>query len=261
LKKLLIIAALLACIAGTWWIGALPQNTRTDAPADTTLLRLPGKLLYAVKLALPSDSLEKELASLNMDKLISGLSNDEARKTFWINSYNAFYQLLADREKKAPPGIYTQKLVTVAGHHFSLDDIEHGILRKYRWKYSMGYLPAFLPSRLIKKLAVSTIDYRIHFTLNCGAKSCPPISFYEYEKLNAQLNTATRTFLRSETSIDTGKKELHVSSILKWFKGDFGGEEGIRSILSDVLQQDFKGYSIHYNSYDWSSQLHNFNGK
>lgn len=31
----------------------------------------------------------------------------------------------------------------------------------------------------IKKLAVSNLDYKIHFALNCGGKICPPIRFYE----------------------------------------------------------------------------------
>jgi hypothetical protein len=193
-----------------------------------------------------------------MENLISDLSNDAARKTFWINLYNAYYQVLAIREKKTNPGIYKEKLIPVAGHSFSLDDIEHGILRKYRWKYSMGYLPQFLPPKLIKRLAVSKIDYRIHFTLNCGAKSCPPIAFYEYEKLEPQLEVAMKSFLGSETDIDTIKKVVFTSKILQWFKGDFGGSKGIRSLLSKVLNRDFAGYSIKFKNYDWSALLKNY---
>ena len=122
----------------------------------------------------------------------------------------------------------------------------------------MGYLPQFLPSKLIKRLAVSKIDYRIHFTLNCGAKSCPPIAFYEYEKLESQLQKATKSFLSSDTDIDTMNKKVYVSKILQWFKGDFGGKKGIRSLISKVLGRDFAGYAIQFKEYDWSAHLKNY---
>ena len=210
--------ALLLIFITTWWFEALPITTASAAPPDQNILHLSEKLLYAVKTEAATDSLETVLASLKMDDVITGLSNDTARKTFWINIYNAWYQLLFIREKKTKPEIFTDKSILIAGHSFSLDDIEHGILRKYRWKYSMGYLPQFFPSKLIKQLAVSKIDYRIHFALNCGAKSCPPIAFYQYEKLEQQLPIATKSFLYSETDVETVRKVLNTSKILvKYF--------------------------------------------
>ena len=258
MKRLYILVALLLIFIAIWWLGALPDNTTSTAPPDAKILHLSEKVLYAVKTENPTDSLEAELADLKMNELITGLSNDNARKTFWINIYNAFYQILEIREKKTKPNIYTERLITVAGYSFSLDDIEHGILRKYRSKYSMGYLPQFLPSKLIKKLAVSTIDHRIHFTLNCGAKSCPPIAFYKYETLGQQLNLATRSFLSNETEIDTLNKILHTSKILQWYKGDFDGKKGILSLLSKILNQDFAGYKIQFKDYDWSAHSKNY---
>jgi len=258
LKRLYVILALVLIFICTWWLGALPINTSSATAPNQNILHLSEKLLYAVKTEAATDSLETALASLKMDELVTSLSNNTARKTFWINLYNAWYQLLFIREKKANPEIFTDKSILIAGHYFSLDDIEHGILRKYRWKYSMGYLPQFLPSKLIKRLAVSKIDYRIHFALNCGAKSCPPIAFYQYEKLEQQLELATKSFLRSETDIDTVNKKVHASKIMQWFKGDFGGKKGICSLLSKVLNQDFTGYEILFKEYDWSANLKNY---
>ncbi len=260
MKKLSVFLILLLTFIITWWLGALPGNTTSSVPPNAKILQLSEKFLYAVKTEAATDSLEAELSALKMNELITGLSNDNARKTFWINIYNAFFQILAIREKKSKPKIYTKRLIPIAGHSFSLDDIEHGILRKYRWKYSMGYLSEFLPPKLIKQLAVSIIDYRIHFTLNCGAKSCPPIAFYKYENIEQQLNIATRTFLRSETETDTLKKILRTSKILQWYKGDFGGKKGILSLLSKVLNQDFTGYEIRFKDYDWSSHFKNYSG-
>ena len=39
------------------------------------------------------------------------------------------------------------------------------------------------------------MDYRIHFALNCGAKSCPAISFYSAKTLDQQLTTAENNFI------------------------------------------------------------------
>ncbi|HQU57035.1 MAG TPA: DUF547 domain-containing protein, partial [Chitinophagaceae bacterium] len=165
---------------------------------------------------------------------------------------------LAGREKMSRPKIFTGKKILIAGHHFSLDNIEHDILRRYRWKYSMGYLPRFFPGRLLKTLAVQKIDYRIHFALNCGAKSCPLIAFYQYEKLDSQLDVAGRNFLKNETTIDEENKSIRTSKILDWFRADFGGKKGMRKILGHIFHQDFSGYTIHFNPYDWESVLNNY---
>jgi Protein of unknown function, DUF547 len=258
-KKIYSITTLMLLLVAVWWIGALPVSTKTEVPPNTTILQLSEQLLYAVKTEAATDSLEKALSSLEVNDVVTGLNNDTARKVFWINMYNAWFQLLALKEKKTSPEIYAVKSVAIAGHLFSLDDIEHGILRKYRWKYSEGYLPQFLPPALIKKLAVSNIDYRIHFTLNCGAKSCPAIAFYTYKNLEEQLNMATRVFLKGETTVDHQKKEIHTSKILDWYKGDFGGTKGVLSILAGTLQQDLTGYNIKFNEYDWTTQLKNYN--
>lgn len=239
-------------------IGSAQVNKNSQAIPSEKLLHLSEQLLYNVKSERPTDSIEKELSSLTGEELIQGLSNDNAIKAFWINMYNAWYQILAIRYKKTNPSIFTQKIIPIAGHNFSLDDIEHGILRKYRWKLSMGYLPQFLPAKLIKQLAVSTIDNRIHFALNCGATSCPPIAFYKYENIEKQLNIATRSFLLGETSVDTTKKIITTSRILFWFKGDFHGRKGTILLLSKILEKDFSGYQLAFNKYNWDAHLNNF---
>ena len=241
------------------FISAIPiSKTNTAAMPDTALLKLSGDFLYQVKIQTPTTVLETELAKMEMQRLIDGLNNDDAIKTFWVNMYNAWYQILATREKLKRPEIFTEKLILIAGRNFSLDDMEHGILRKYRWKYSMGYLPKFFPGKLIRQLAVSKIDYRIHFALNCGAKSCPPIAFYSYEHLDRQFDLATQSFLKSETTIDNNKKLLQVTKIMDWFRGDFGGKGGIRNIIGQVFQKDFSDYAIEFKEYNWDEALHNF---
>lgn len=65
----------------------------------------------------------------------------------------------------------------LGGHVFSLDEMEHGILRANAPHPSgKRLLPDEADPRL--KLAMKELDFRIHFALNCGAKSCPPIRLF-----------------------------------------------------------------------------------
>lgn len=259
-KKVLTIftvAAFIFLLAG--FISACPITKKnTNAMPDTSLLQLSEQFLYKIKLEEPTSELEVQLANLEYNRLQDGLNNDNAIKTFWLNMYNGWFQVLAVREKLKRPKIFTSKQITIASKKFSLDNIEHGILRKFRWKYSKGYLPSFFPGKTIKQLAVEKIDYRIHFALNCGAKSCPPIAFYNYEKLDNQLDVAAKVFLTGETEIDSLNKIARVTKIMDWFAGDFGGKKGIRRIVNKFLNQNIDGYKIKYSPYNWDELLHNF---
>ncbi|MBI5857582.1 MAG: DUF547 domain-containing protein [Sphingobacteriales bacterium] len=225
---------------------------------DKIIIAISEQLLLNVKTGAATDSLEYSLLRLDVKDLTETLTTDNARKTFWINIYNAYFQILSAREKKTRPAIFRNKLVDIAGNKFSLDDIEHGILRKYRWKYSLGYLPQLFPSKLIKQLAVSSLDFRIHFALNCGAKSCPPIAFYKLDPIDKQLDLAALSFLQTETLIDEEKKIVTVTKLMQWFKGDFGGNDGTKNILSRYLKKNFSNYTIRFSHYSWESQLNNF---
>ncbi len=222
------------------------------------LLELSSALLLHVKLMKDTKSEEHQLRAFPLKELQRQLNNDTAKKAFWINIYNAYFQMLSNSEKAKQNTIFTEKSIEVAQNKFSLDDIEHGILRKFRWKWSFGYLPNLFVSPLIKKLAVKTIDYRIHFALNCGAKSCPPIAFYTHENLDEELNNAMVAFIVSETTFDENQKTVSTSKLLYWYCGDFGGTSGIKNVLKQVLNQDLKNYKLSFNEYSWETQLNNY---
>lgn len=225
---------------------------------DQNLVEISGKLLLNVKL---NDNSENELLILkgtSFAVLNNQLNTDTEKNVFWINIYNAYFQILSKQNNNLGKRIFNKKLVEIAETKFSLDDIEHGILRRFRWKYSLGYLPNVFASAKIRNLAVDTIDHRIHFALNCGAKSCPPIAFYKIENLNIQLDQATFSFLSSETTIDEDKKSVMTSKILFWFIGDFCGVLGVKKTLEKVLGKDFSNYKLSYKNYNWESQLYHF---
>lgn len=222
------------------------------------LLKLAEELLFAVRQKLPTEELTHNLAQVDIGNLKSDLSDDKQRLTFWINIYNAYFQILRKEGGLKRPKIYTSPAIKLAGKSWSLDDIEHGILRRFRFKYSLGYFAdIFVPQR-IRENAVQTLDYRIHFALNCGAVSCPPISYYSTDDLDNQLDKATKNFLSTETQVDEAKKQVFVSRILFWFMKDFGGMAGIRNLLEEAFEMSFKDYKIRFQQYSWVEKLDNF---
>lgn len=224
-----------------------------------SLLSLSGKLLINVKLNENTIIEEEHLKTSTIFQLQKELNTDDAKKTFWINIYNAYFQILSYREKLLRKSIFTSKVIIIAQKRFSLDDIEHGILRKHLWKWSFGYLSNPLTSALIKALALEKRDYRIHFALNCGAKSCPPIAFYQLESIDSQLTNAMYSFIESETTVNNDNKTITTSKLLQWYSGDFGGSLGIKKIIQEVLGLQLHGYSICFNKYNWENYLENFN--
>lgn len=193
-----------------------------------------------------------------MSRLLSELNSDDTKKAFWINIYNAYLQWVKKEGFVKKADTYKAKRLVVAGLPMSLDMIEHGILRRFRYKYSLGYLPNPLVAPMIKKLAVDKIDGRIHFALNCGAKSCPLIAFYTVASINHQLAIATLSFLESETTVFHDKQEVHISRLFKWYLADFGGKKGIKNLIKENLDLSVEGYQWKYKTYSWEEQLANY---
>ena len=216
------------------------------------------QLLLQVKLQKDTTKIRLNLEALSIKTLSDNLTNDDKKKAFWINIYNAYYQILRKEKNIVKPDIYQKKLFKIAGNSFSLDDVEHGILRKYRYKYSLGFFANLFTKKLIKKLAVNEIDYRIHFSLNCGAESCPPIAFYNAPKIDFQLDMATQSFLEGETEFDDENRIVNITQLFKWFFADFGGTKGIKIIFKQQLNKDISNYTIKYKAYSWEDDLANF---
>lgn len=226
----------------------MPENIQKTA-AD---------FLLALKLNQSVDHHLVLLYTLPAHLVLEALRSDQEKKTFWINCYNAFFLYLRRNQGIEKPAIFREKLCLIAGQEFSLDEIEHGILRRYRAKLALGYLPNVLAPKLIRQLAVEKIDARIHFALNCGAVSCPPIAFYSVEKINQQLDWASESFLESETDVLPAQKEIHFSRLGYWYLGDFGGRDGIRKMVQQYLKVPTNSYRVIFKDYNWKEDLNNF---
>lgn len=185
-----------------------------------------------------------DLATMNL----SQLQTDSAKIAFWVNVYNGLtnYWVIKKGIKKSmleKPFLVMFSKVIIGGHSFSLDDIEHGILRRNRRSlYKLRKQFSRRDPRLA--LMVKQLDYRIHFALNCGAKSCPAIAFYEEEHLEQQLQIAEESFIEQEFLVNKTEKTIACSKIFWLYKKDFD--------QIYVNDPQYKNYKISYLKYDFS---------
>jgi Protein of unknown function, DUF547 len=122
-----------------------------------------------------------------------------------------------------------------ADRSYSLNDIEHGILRR---EFS---------------------DPRIHFALVCASIGCPLLRNEAYlpESVQLKLENDAERFINNQTKVyyDSFSNTLYCSRIFKWYRQDFlkvaeSIPQYIQKYLSSVnLPQETR---IRYLSYDWS---------
>ncbi|MFC4230332.1 DUF547 domain-containing protein [Parasediminibacterium paludis] len=226
------------------------------------IIALSEQFIYAAKTGTNTASLITNLQTLPFDSLHNFLVTDSEKKAFWINIYNGFTHVFLDKNPeryKNRSSFFSAKQITIAGKLFSLDAIEHGILRRSKIKWSEGYLNKWFPSKIEKELRVDTLDYRIHFALNCGAKSCPPIAFYNASKINEQLDIATKAYLNGEADYNARNNTLQLPTLMSWFRHDFGGKKQMLRLAKQlgIVPAD-KQPTIHFKKYDWNLYLNNF---
>ena len=156
------------------------------------------------------------------------------RLSYWINAYNAFtVRLIVDNYPlksilQLDGGkTWDVRRIRLGDKRYSLNQIENEIIR-----------PQFQ-------------EPRIHFALNCAARSCPPLfnRAFEADQLEAQLQTRTSLFLNNKdfNNIQSGK--LRLSKIFDWYSKDFSD---LRAFLQPYLSLTINpNASISFNEYDW----------
>lgn len=201
------------------------------------------------------------LANSSLNDLVNQLKTDKQKIAFWVNIYNSFIQISLSKNPdlyKDKSNFFSEERIKIAGEVLSFDDIEHGIIRKSRIKISLGYLRKWFPAKWERKLRVENIDWRIHFALNCGAKSCPPVAIYTAKNLDKELDFMTTEYLKEQTEYDATSKTAKSVALFSWFRGDFGGKCGVKKILFDYKITSEKPKNIDFKSYDWTLLLGNY---
>lgn len=252
-------------ILGIWLLLSLMPNfsiANTKDSLELDPIKTSQDFLYAARTGDSTEQFTAELKNLDVGNLAAGLNSDTKKIAFWLNIYNGFTQVILTKnpdQYKTRTAFFSSKQINIAGNLMSLDFIEHGILRHSKVKWAEGYIGKLFPSKLEKELRVGKLDYRIHFALNCGAKSCPPIAFYTPEELGSQLDVAVKTYLKGECEYDKATNIVKVPALMGWFRGDFGGKIGMIKILVEnkIIPEGTKP-KIKFKSYDWTLYLKNY---
>jgi hypothetical protein len=115
-------------------------------------------------------------------------------------------------------------------------------------------------------------DPRVHFAVVCASTSCPDLRAEAFvgERIDEQLEEQTVRFLADAEKglrFDEEENELHLSSIFKWYAGDFTGGSTVVAFFvrgkltewvlpylpSDLADRIRQGEpSVRYMDYDWS---------
>lgn len=169
--------------------------------------------------------------------------SEDERLAYWINAYNAYTVALVLRHwpvdgiKDIKSGVgfvnsvWDIKFIEIEGQTYDLNNVEHGIIR-----------PKFE-------------DNRIHVAVNCASVSCPPLlnEAFAASRLDAQLDSAVTAFLKGPRNDLSDPAAPKVSSIFKWYGGDFEWDGGS---LADFVEAHTEvdlpdGVEFEFLDYDW----------
>lgn len=184
-----------------------------------------------------------------LEKVSPERLNGGEQHAYWINLYNAatvkvvldHYPVSSIRD--VTQGLFSfgpweMQIVSVEGHRLSLNNIEHDILRR-DWR-----------------------DPRVHYALNCASLGCPNLQPVPYtgDRLDAELDSAARTFINHPRGVALRDGRLTLSRIYQWYARDFGGTDatiiahlrryagpGLASRLANVAQIDSYQYDWQLN--------------
>ena len=182
------------------------------------------------------DTYLKYLSETSPDKNWSAAKT----KAFWVNAYNAYtikiilenYPLKSIMKiNKKGKNAWKIPFAKVGGKTYTLNDIEHEILRK---NYN---------------------DPKIHVGVNCASGSCPQLGNFAFTEENYEVKTdeLMKKFINDSSRNKISEKKLKISKIFDWFKGDFTKDGSLIEFLNKYSDTKIsKKAKISFLEYDWS---------
>lgn len=241
--------------SATGWVQAAAGQYFDHAPFDRLLLAhvRDGRVDYeAFRRSASFEGYLEALATFEPRTL-----GRDDRLAFWLNTYNAYTIALIIRHHETRSirninrrfgflpggGPWSERLAAVGDSTYTLDEIEHGIIR-----------PEFR-------------EPRIHFALVCAARGCPPLRSEAYtgSRLEEQLDDQARQFLLhspGKNEVDPLRREVRLSALFgfKDYERDFGGDR--RQLTrylarfypvgpARAMLEDGSWRSFGFTDYDW----------
>jgi hypothetical protein len=180
-----------------------------------------------------------------------------AQIAFWINVYNAC--VVRDVLEFDAGEFFDRERVMIAGQPWSLDDIEHGMLRGNAPKY-MRFSPPMSKADPRLALAPVSFDERSHFALYTACRSSPLLRVYHAEEIENQLEDAARAHLRATVRVKEEGAKVKVPKLFQWYADDFGGSDGVLEFVVarlddesvDLIDRRQGRVKLKYLDHDWT---------
>jgi hypothetical protein len=179
----------------------------------------------------------------------SRLASRDEQLAFWIDAYNILaielvlksYPVASIRDAGSIfRPVWKRTAGRVGGRGYSLDEIEHDIVRP------LG-------------------DPRVHAALVCASTSCPALRREPFRaaELDRMLDAATQEWLadpRKGLRLEPESRTLWLSKVFDWFEPDFAAAGGVRRFAARyapeaarrALEDEAASLRIRYLDYDWS---------
>lgn len=169
---------------------------------------------------------------------VAANASKQEKMAFWINAYNAFtVKLIVDNYptnsikdlKGGKP--WDAKFISIGGKTYSLNDIEHEILRKQYF------------------------DARLHFVLVCAAKSCPKLlnKAYTAANLETEMENQAKYFINNTAKNKITASSAQLSELFNWYKDDFTKQGTLIAFLNKYSKVKLNANAKITNlTYDWS---------
>ena len=225
----------------------------------------------AVRVDREFENLKHDMCVLRSVEL-STMSDDQ-KLAFVINAYNlsvgcAFASFGAVRTRAHRSTFFDDVKLCLGGagttHVYSLNELEHGVLRGNRRVPYRMYRPFTAHDPRID--SEIKVDPRVHFALNCGAKSCPPVNSYTPAGIHDELQAAAQAFVEGNVAVDVATRTVTASALFKWYKRDFGETDAdvlgaiagwatgsAKTALGAMLGDGGGAVRLMYAPYDWTT--------
>ena len=172
--------------------------------------------VYYKNLKSEKEKLNAYLDDLSKNSPEASWSKDK-KKAYWLNVYNGnIFKLVIDNYeeqgafeksnifslKKDGKSIWKQPFIKIAGEAYSLDHVEHQIIRK-EFK-----------------------DARVHAAFNSACQSGPKVANFVFteENVDSRLTQLMDRFINDSKKNSITANKIVLSKIFEWYKGDFEAE-------------------------------------
>eukprot|EP00591_Stephanopyxis_turris_P004432 CAMPEP_0195522288 /NCGR_PEP_ID=MMETSP0794_2-20130614/20286_1 /TAXON_ID=515487 /ORGANISM="Stephanopyxis turris, Strain CCMP 815" /LENGTH=521 /DNA_ID=CAMNT_0040652007 /DNA_START=64 /DNA_END=1629 /DNA_ORIENTATION=+ len=207
-----------------------------------------------------------ELQGVKMDSM-----DDSTKLAFGINLYNlmikyAFMKVGIASSNLQRKAFFDNVAFSIGGDVLSFSELENGVMR------ANALAPFTIRAPFAKndprlRLALTKVDPRIHFALNCGATSCPPVKNFSSQSIDEELRVVAQAFCQQPDNVSVNKDtyELSLSMILKWYRADFADSlqmlparvvtflRGERKKTLQTMIDSGRPIKVTFNVYDWGT--------